>query len=619
MNLRRFYVKPRIPESLKNLFELAYNLWSTWDQGAFKLFNRIDPALYRSIHHNPVELIHRLSTERLAELGKDPGFLFELDQVWQNFVTYQSFKGTYRTPQGQEEAFGPQEVIAYLSMEFSLHESIPIYSGGLGILAGDYLKAASDVGLPLVGFGLLYKFGYFSQRINPDGLQEEEFRENIWFLKPVVEVKDDSGEPVHIQVPLKGDKVWVKLWKAAVGRTSLFLLDCNLELNDPKRRSITDMLYDPERDDRIEQELILGRGSRLAMRALGIEPQVFHLNEGHSAFLIVERLRELMLEKGFSFEEAAAIIRHTTVFTTHTPVIEGNEHFDQDMVADYLKGDLEEMGLALDKFLPLGQVKAQERTFWLPALAIRFSGCVNGVSRIHAQVSRRMWGPLFDKHHPLEIPIHSVTNGVHLPTWLSQEMAYLFDRYVGPDYLHQAESPEVWDSVHSIPDDELWEAHMRTKRMTIAFIRRRLAAEMERKGFARSRIKEVENVLDPKALTIGIARRFAPYKRANLILDDPERLLAILNNEDKPVQLVFSGKSHPADLEGKKIILQVLKFIYEHHVENKVVFVEDYDFDVARHLVQGVDVWLNTPLKPLEASGTSGMKAGINGVLNLSV
>ncbi len=619
MNLRRFYVKPHMPGRLKPLFELAYNVWTTWDQEAIRLFSRIDPALFRKVHHNPVEFIHRLGSERLAELAKDPGFLFELEQVWYKFITYLSFEGTYLSEAGEEKSFGEGDIIAYLSMEFSLHESIPIYSGGLGILAGDYLKAASDVGLPLVGFGLLYRFGYFTQRINLHGLQEEEYKENVWHLKPVEEVLDPEGQPIVFGVPLKDVEAAVKLWKINVGRTTLYLLDTNLEDNPPQVRAITDMLYDPDRDDRIEQELILGRGARVAMRRLGIEPKVYHLNEGHSAFIILERLKELMLGEGRSFEEAANIIRNSTVFTTHTPVIEGNEHFDEELILDYAAADLKKLGLSADRFLDLGRVSGRGKSFWLPALAIRFSRFTNGVSPIHAQVSRGMWRPLFAELHELEIPIHSINNGVHLPTWMSKDIAFLFDRYVGPDYLHKAEKPEVWEKVAAIPDAELWEAHLRAKRDLISFVRRRLMAEMERKGFAESKLREIEDVLSPHALTIGFARRFAPYKRANLILSNPERLKAILTHPQRPVQIIFSGKSHPADLEGKRIIQQVLRFIRDHELETRVVFVEDYDMDVARHLVTGVDVWLNTPLKPLEASGTSGMKAGINGVLNLSV
>lgn len=619
MNLKSFYVKPNIPETLKNLYDIAYNIWSTWDHDAFKLFSRIDPELFLKVNHNPVKLLHLLGTDRLRELSKDPGFLFELDQTWQSFLTYLAFEGTYTSLEGEERPFGPEDTIAYLSMEFSLHESMPIYSGGLGILAGDYLKAASDMGVPLVGFGLLYRFGYFSQKINPDGWQEEEFKENVWKLKPIAEVLDAEGKQLVIEVPLKGEKVSVKVWKVEVGRIDLYLFDTNLKRNQPKHRSITDMLYDPERDDRIIQELILGRGSRIAMRVLGIEPKVYHLNEGHSAFIIIELLRELMLEQGHGFQEAAALIRHSSVFTTHTPVIEGNEHFDQQLVAEHLTGDLKDLGLGVDDFLSLGRVQKGEGTFWLPALAIRFSRFTNGVSKLHAQVSRGMWKPLFKDHHPAEVPISSVTNGVHLPTWLSAQIAALFDRYVGPDYIHYAESPEVWDAVHRIPDDELWDAHMHSKRICINFIRRRLMAERERKGYARSRIVDAERILDPRTLTIGFARRFAPYKRANLILQDPDRLARLITNKDRPIQLVFAGKSHPADVEGKKIIQQVINFIHDYRLEEQVVFVEDYDFDVARHMVHGVDVWLNTPLKPMEASGTSGMKAGMNGVLNLSV
>lgn len=618
MKFQSFFVKPAVPTSLKPLYDLAYNTWSTWDNSANTLFSRIDPSLFREVHHNPVEFLYRLGADRLAGLAKDPGFLFELEQVWYKFVSYQSFEGTY-SHEGQEIPFGPRSTIAYLCMEFSLHESLPIYSGGLGILAGDYLKAASDIGLPLLGFGLLYRYGYFSQRINQDAFQEEEYRENIWFFKPITEVLDKDGQPLIIEVPIQKTKAAVKVWQIGVGRTKLYLLDTNLPQNEPRVRAITDMLYDSNRDDRIEQELILGRGSRIAMRALGIEPSVYHLNEGHSAFLILERLKQLMLEDKLPFGEAANLIRNTTVFTTHTPVIEGNEHFDKSLVSRYIKADLEQIGINATDFFAMGAVQPNEPVFWLPALAMRFSRFCNGVSKIHAEVSRKMWQPLFPKHHFDEIPIDSITNGVHVPTWLSIHLEYLFDRYIGPDYQHHCEAADVWDKIDGIPDSEIWEAHRRSKNELISFLRRRLHRELERKGFSASKLSEVEDILTADALTIGFARRMAPYKRADLILQDPERLKKILTNKTKPVQLILSGKSHPADVAGKQILKNIIDFIQDNKLQHRMVFVEDYDMDVARHLVQGVDVWLNNPLKPLEASGTSGMKAGINGVLNLSV
>ncbi|HQH79845.1 MAG TPA: alpha-glucan family phosphorylase [bacterium] len=617
MDVRKFFIKPQIPERLKPLEALAHNIWAFWDKDAEKLFHRLDPQLYRKVAHNPVEFLYRLDEEKILAAAKDRGFLYELGRVSEKFKNYLEFDGTY-VKDGVEKTFSPDDIVLYSCMEYGLHESLAFYSGGLAVLAGDHLKAASDVGIPMIGFGLLYKRGYFSQRISSDGMQIEEFKQNNWHLAPVNEVVGADGAPVYIEIPLKNEKVIAKLWKIEVGKTILYLIDTNIHQNPERFRKITDLLYDSDRVVRLQQELILGRGCIIALRAMGIKPTVYHINEGHTAFSVVERILWMMREERRSFEEAKAIVRSSTVFTTHTPVIEGNEHFDEALIREYFIDEVKELGIDINSFLAFGRI-ASDRTFWLPAFAIRFSRLSNGVSKLHGEVSRKMWRSIFPNLHERELPIKSVTNGVHLQSWLSLQMTEIFDRYIGPDYLHKAEALDVWEKVEDIPDGEIWNAHCRRKDQVVSFIRRRVGNMMQHRGYGKNKIKDIEQVLNPSTLTIGFARRFAPYKRANLVLTDPERFAAIIKNRERPVQIIFAGKAHPADDAGKRIIKQLFDFIYDYKLENHVVFIEDYDINIARHLVQGVDVWLNTPTKPMEASGTSGMKAAINGALNLSV
>lgn len=617
MDVRKFFIKPAIPEKISRLQDLAFNLWSCWDKDAERLFHRLDPQLFRKLNHNPIELLYNLPAERLDEMAGDEGFLYELNQAYDKFQRYMRFEGSY-VASGEDRLFSKDDVIAYLCMEYGLHESVPSYSGGLAVLAGDTLKAASDIGIPMVSFGLLYRHGYFNQHITSEGNQVEEFRENTWYLSAVQEIMDSNGNPLIIGIPLKGETVHAKIWKIAVGRVPLYMLDTNIHQNPPKIRAITNMLYDSDRKTRFEQELVLGRGTIIAMKALGIAPKIYHLNEGHTAFSIVERLLDLTKDNKYSLEEATALIRYSTVFTSHTPIEAGNENFPEEFVQEYLEDEVEALGLTMKEFLEWGKI-SKDKNFLLPALAMRFSRRSNGVSDIHAMVSRKMWKNLFPMVHDKEIPIDGVTNGVHLQSWLSLQMTEIFNRYIGPDYMHKAENPELWEKIDAIPDGEIWNAHRRRKEQLVSFIRRRVGDMMSRRGYCKNKIKDVSSVLNPDHLTIGFARRFTQYKRAELILRDPERLVAILTNEEKPVQIVFAGKAHPADGIGKGLIKQIINFINDYPVENHVVFIEDYDINVARHLVQGVDVWLNTPRPPLEASGTSGMKAGINGVLNLSV
>lgn len=641
-NLFTFYVNPNIPDKLKKLHELSYNLWSTWDKSAVNLFNRIDPIIYRRANHNPVELLHLISEKRLQELADDKGFLSELDSVYDSFTMYMNWKGFYEKNDNPLD-HDKKDLIAYFSMEYGLHESIPIYSGGLGVLSGDYIKAASDQALPLTAFGLLYKYGYFVQYINEEGQQQEDWEENKWHLMPVKIVTDKKNENLIIKINVNGHDILIKVWSISVGQITIYLLDTDIPDNSDFIRKITDKLYDADRSFRLLQEIVLSFGSLKLMEVLGLKPKVYHLNEGHSAFMIIERLYQLINSHKYTFEEASHLIAASTVFTTHTPVTAGNEHFDKELVKKYLHDRISGLPIKEEEFFKLASIPGDENNFWLPALAIRFSHYVNGVSKMHSQTSAKLWKDLFPTLTLDEVPIDFVTNGVHTGTWLSKEMSLLFDRYIGEDYLHKAEESSVWQNIAKIPDIEIWEAHQRRKQQMISFIRQRIEQHIfdedsypgyvyaaniletdteDLKADKKNLVTlagKLKNTLSPDVLTIGFARRFAPYKRANLLLQDPDRLVSIIKNPEKPVQFVIAGKAHPADGQGKQLIKNLIDFARNYGVEDRFVFIEDYDINVAKHLVQGVDVWLNTPIRPHEASGTSGMKAGVNGVINLSI
>ena len=610
MFLKNIFVNPRFPEKLDRLFELAYNIWSLWDDDALDLFDRIDTKLFRDFNKNPVRLLHQLSEEKLEELAADDAFLYDLNTVFEKYKLY-SEHGKIYTEEFKDSA------VAYFSMEFGLHKSVPIYAGGLGILSGDHLKGASDLGIPIIGVGLFYRYGYFDQHINPNGIQEEAFTENNVYYMPIKELKDLQGKSVYISVDILGTPVKVKVWQIKVGLIKLLLLDTNIEENPSEYRAITNYLYDADRDKRIQQEIILGLGGLRLLDELNIKPSVFHLNEGHSAFLIIERLKRLIKNEKYSFNEAAGLIKSSTVFTTHTPVQAGNESFPIEKIKKYLQKDIESMGINFADFLQYGLYNNKD-TFWLPVLAIKFSRYINGVSKLHSEVSKQMWKDLFPNRVVSEIPITNVTNGVH-HSWLSNEMRYLFKRYISPDYVYSGKDQELLRRVLEIPDEDIWEAHMQRKREMISFLRDLFKEEAVKKGYSLIRIKKIQEMLDVRTLTIGYARRFATYKRPTLLIHDKERLKSILTSTKKPVQIIFSGKAHPADLAGKNMIKEIIDYAREYQVEDKLIFIENYNRRIAEHLVQGVDVWLNTPIKPMEASGTSGMKAGMNGVLNLSV
>ncbi len=616
MRVRHFHVYPNIPEAIKPLDDLARNLWFSWNWDAVQLFIRLNPVLWEKSYQNPVLMLGSLTQEDLEAAARDESFVANLRRVHENFTRYLKVPGWFQEAHGGEKDF----LVAYFSCEFGIDEGLPIYSGGLGILSGDHLKSASDLGLPLVGVGLLYQKGYFRQVLNLDGWQQELYPDNDWFNMPVSIESGPDGKALTIEVPIGGEKVKARIWRVQVGRTPLYLLDSNLKENSPRAREITSTLYGGDREMRIRQEILLGIGGVRALRALGLSPTVYHMNEGHSAFLAIERIRMLMKDQDLSFAEAREQVFASNVFTTHTPVPAGNEIFGTELVRKYLHPVTEDLGVPWQEFISLGQVPAgKSPDFGMTVFALRMAAFTNGVARLHAETSRRMWRDLWPNLPESEIPIRSITNGIHTRSWLSHEVGELFTRYLGPRFLEKPADSSVWERVDAIPAGELWRTHQARKERLVFFIRKRLKDQLQRQGAGSASLRAADEVLSPEALTIGFSRRFATYKRASLLLRQPERLIRLLTDPERPVQIVFAGKAHPQDHPAKEIIKSVIHFASDPRIRERLVFVEDYDINVARYLVQGVDVWLNTPRRPLEASGTSGMKAAANGALNVSV
>jgi glycogen phosphorylase len=613
--LHKFTVVPYLPKELAGLQRIVYNLWWSWEPEAISLFRRLDPELWRATRHNPLEMLGNLQQASLDSLMTDEGFMSHLAQVEERLDEYLTSRTWY------QRHGNPDTQIAYFSMEFGLHESLPIYSGGLGILAGDHLKSASDLGLPLVGVGLLYRQGYFRQYLNLEGWQQEIYPENDFYNLPLHLERDASGKRLFFDLEYPGRMVRVQIWRVQVGRVPLYLLDTNLEENAPADREITTRLYGGDQEMRIRQEILLGIGGMRALRILGVEPNVCHMNEGHAAFLALERVRVLMEEKTLSFHEAMEAIRGGNVFTTHTPVQAGIDLFAPELLEKYLGVYYRSLGLTRDEFLTLGTQSAKNGNdgFCMAVLAMKLSSHSNGVSELHGEVSRRMWADVWPDLPEEQLPLTSITNGVHQKTWLSEEMTDLLIRYLGTRWLEEQSSDLLWRKVSRIPDAELWRTHRRATARLVDYARRSLKTQMSQLEATAKEIAVAADVLDPDILTIGFARRFATYKRGTLLLHDKERLAAILNHPERPVQIVFAGKAHPADHQGKELIRQILQLSHQERFRRRIVFLDDYDISVARHLVQGVDVWLNTPLRPQEASGTSGMKVAFNGGLNLSV
>jgi glycogen phosphorylase len=615
--IRKFVITPNLPPKLQPLLEIARNIWWAWNPEAINLLRRVDPDLWDEHHSNPVAVLGSLSSDRISDLIRDQAFLAHLDAVYEDLQRYLKQPSWF---EAEHEQLG-QTTIAYFSFEFGLHESLPLYSGGLGVLAGDHLKSATDLGVPLVGVGLAYQYGYFRQYLNHDGWQQEDYPLNDFYNMSMSQELQSDGRPVTIEIEYPGRKVIARIWRVQVGRNPLFLLDTNHPLNRPEDRELTSRLYGGDIDMRIRQEILLGIGGFRALQALGITPEVYHLNEGHSAFLCLERIRALMVEQKLTYETAFEIVRSSSVFTTHTPVPAGNDHFDPQLVRTYLKPMADQLGLGMEDLLALGRQNPGDRheTFCMTVMALRLAQFANGVSELHGHVSRKMWQRIWPGVPVEEVPISHITNGIHTRSWQCMELARLYERYLGPRWYDKPTNHMVWERVTRIPDAELWRAHERMRERLVGYVRRKLREQYEARGANRANIAAAREALDPEALTIGFGRRFATYKRANLLLSDPERLSRILNNPNRPVQIIFAGKAHPKDHPGKELIRQIVHLARREEFFKHLVFLEDYNMEVARYLVQGVDIWLNNPRRPLEASGTSGMKVPVNGGINVSV
>lgn len=613
----KYKVVPNLPSQLEPLRRLAYNLCFTWKGEIRDLFKRIDPRLWVACRRNPVLMLGLVSQDRLDELSRDQGFLAQLERVSQNFDRYLS------QPRIQAMDYCPEVPfqVAYFSAEFGLTECMPIYSGGLGVLAGDHLKSASDLNVPLVGVGLLYQEGYFSQYLSADGWQMETYPVNDFANMPVSLIRSQDGRPLSVSVDLKGQPLQILIWRITVGRMPLYMLDTNVETNPPEFRRTTSQLYGGDGEMRLGQEIVLGIGGVRALKALGIEPTVIHMNEGHSAFSALERINILRKEKGLSFDAAREIILASTVFTTHTPVPAGNDVFDPELVRAYFEEYAKELGINFKVLLGYGRLdpRDESESFGMSTLALRLSAHANGVSRLHGRVSRSMWRKVW-RHHPVEdVPIDHITNGIHVPTWISRDIATLFDRYLGGDWVEDPDNERVWEQVDQIPNTELWMSHERRREHLVGFTRHRLAEQLKNQGASAAEVKAASEVLTSDALIICFARRFATYKRATLLFRDPDRLERIVNHSEYPVQIIIAGKAHPQDHEGKTFIKTIIHLARQERFRRRIVFLLDYNMHVAQTLVSGSDIWLNTPRRPLEACGTSGMKATANGSLNLSI
>ena len=610
-----YNVIPMLPPALEPLREIVFNLWWTWEPAARRLFRHLDPELWDRTNHNPVRMLQLSRQARLVEVAEDDDFLRELKEVHDAFRKYLARPDTYgKTGKGS----ALQKPIAYFSAEFGFHESIPNYSGGLGILAGDHCKSASDLDLKFVAIGLLYRHGYFKQQIDKEGVQEAVSLNQNFHHLPIREVRKGDAN-LLISVRILDREVFAKIWQLQVGRVNLYLLDTDTPENTPEDRLITAELYGGDLEMRMRQEIVLGIGGVKALSALGIDASVFHMNEGHSAFLALERIRLNVVEKQLDFYSALQVVASANVFTTHTPVPAGNDAFPREMMRRYFGDFATQLDIPFEELFSFGQTRVDPLDpFSMTILALRMSRHANGVSKLHGEVSRALWKDVWAGVPTHEVPITSITNGVHTKTWMAPEFSALYTKYLG-DWEERQTEPDFWRGVMDIPDAQLWETHQKLKLRLVDFVRERVRARRARIGESPESVRKANRILDPEILTIGFARRFATYKRGALLFSDKERLARLLNDTTRPVQFIFAGKSHPRDEGGKALIQQVYKFSREAGFENRIVFVEDYDTYIARRLVQGVDLWLNNPLRPLEASGTSGMKLPPNGGLNLSV
>lgn len=611
-----FVVSAHLPEKLEALKELAYNYWWCWNTGAKELFLRIDRDIWEEVDHNPALLLNKTPQARFQELAEQADFVSYLEFIYQKFYNYINNETWF-----DKKLCETDSCIAYFSTEYGINESFPNYSGGLGVLSGDHMKSASDLGLPIVGIGLLYQQGYFRQHLTQHGWQNELYKYNDFYSMPITLMKDENGEPITVSVDLPFGEAFINIWKLQIGRAPLYLLDTNIDKNGIEEyRDITNQLYGGTRETRIQQEIVLGIGGMRALAALGINPEALHINEGHAAFALIERTKMYMDKYEMDFEAAKQITRATSLFTTHTPVPAGNEVFRLDRIENYFLKYADTLGLNIKKFMSYGLEKPNngEEGYSMTVLGFKLTSYHNAVSKLHGVVARDMWQQIWKSFPAEEVPIQGITNGIHTMTWVAREFGELFDRYLSPSWQTETDNEELWDKVHLIPDEELWREKQRRRVRLVLFARQYL--QKRQKGFIPpEQVSKINEYLNPDALTIGFARRFATYKRGLLLFNDMDRLAKLLTDPERPVQVVIAGKAHPHDNAGKEVIQTIIQRVRKYGLERHVVFLEDYDMIISRFMVKGCDVWLNTPIRPMEASGTSGMKAAINGALNFSI
>lgn len=597
---------------------LAHNLWWSWTPEVSSLFRDLDPVRWRQLDHNPIALMKEFTPDRLDLRAAEMVLYSRINHAYRRLKEYLGSKQTWGSTHAGVLGARP---IAYFSAEFGIHESMPIYSGGLGVLSGDHIKSASGLGVPLVAIGLFYSQGYFKQQLDESGYQSEEYIDTRIDNLPMHPAVDEEGQPIMVSMETRSGNLVAKVWKMDVGRVRLYLLDCNVEGNSPEDRQLTSRLYGGDTRTRIRQELVLGVGGVRALRALGITPGAYHLNEGHSAFGPLEVIRGRMHDDGMTFDDALREVAQNTVFTTHTPVPAGHDRFDEALVEEHLGPLRDQLGISYEQLLGLGRVEPQnnEETFCMTVLGLKLSRRANAVSQLHGHVTRRMWAHLWPWRVEEEIPIGHITNGVHVQSWLAEQMRHLYDRYFPSDWADRMGAAEVWQNIHKVDPGELWETHNALKTLLISFVRRRISRQCRRRGESEEAVEHARNLLDPGVLTIGFGRRFATYKRAHLLFADLDRTAELLNHPEHPVQVIFAGKAHPKDEPGKELIRKIANLRHDPRFAGRLAFIEDYDINVCRHLIQGVDVWLNNPRRPLEASGTSGQKVILNGGLNCSI
>ena len=611
-------VNPQLPKRVGELLDIANNLWWSWNSEFLRLFKEIDSDLWETVGKNPVKFLKLVSQDKLEDIAKDEEFLAKYDEVVNNFNSYMQTKETWFS---KNYPNNENDLIAYFSAEYGIDEIIPIYSGGLGILSGDHLKSASDLGLPFVAVGLLYKNGYFNQKIDGYGTQKTEYTNIDLDNLPILPVKDENGEDLIIDVDFPDRKLYLKIWKIVVGRISLYLMDSDIDKNIAEDRVVTLRLYGGDQEMRIRQEIVLGMAGIKLLKRLGLKPSVYHMNEGHSAFLTLEVIKDAMEEKQVSFEVAKSMCSAKTVFRTHTPVPAGNDIFPIELMDKYFSNFWPKLGISREDFLRLGMKNSQglEQGFNMGMLALRIAGKKNGVSKLHGAVSRRLFSDVWPNIAPDESPIEYVTNGIHTCSWLAPSMKKLFNQYLKPYWQDNIQDDETWNDIKNIPNKELWDTHTDRKKKLCALVKNNITTRLKSSGYNYEEINEIVSKLNPNALTIGFARRFATYKRATLIFKDLERLTQLLNNPERPVQLIFAGKAHPADKEGQDLIKFIHEVSMKPQFKGKIFLLENYNIAMSRYLISGVDVWLNNPRRPMEASGTSGQKASVNGVINFSV